>query len=133
MILPHVVHLHVHEGDYRLQLQASMHVHVLEAASERAEPDDQTVDQSVGPVGWEAEADRLLRRVAGRFARVETRRRVRGFMYGLLADLPRKNCWSIAEHAGDRGPHGMQHLLARAGGTPIGCATTSPSTAATRT
>ena len=46
--------------------------------------------------------------------RVETRRRVRGFVLGLLADLPRKNCWTIAEHAGDRDPHGMQYLLARA-------------------
>jgi SRSO17 transposase len=33
---------------------------------------------------------------------------------GLLADLPRKNCWSIVEHAGDATPDGMQHLLARA-------------------
>lgn len=68
----------------------------------------------VGPAGWEAETDRLLERVAGRFARVETRRRARGFLLGLLADLPRKNCWSIAEHCGDPDPHGMQHLLARA-------------------
>ena len=45
---------------------------------------------------------------------METRRRVRAFVLGLLADLPRKNCWTIAEHAGDRDPHGMQHLLARA-------------------
>jgi hypothetical protein len=30
---------------------------------------------------------------------------------GLLADLPRKNCWTIAEHVGDGGPDGMQHLL----------------------
>jgi SRSO17 transposase len=52
--------------------------------------------------------------MAGRFARVETRRRTRGFLLGLLADLPRKNCWTIAEHAGDPDPHGMQHLLARA-------------------
>ena len=52
--------------------------------------------------------------MAGRFARVETRRRARGFLLGLLADLPRKNCWTIAEHAGDPDPHGMQHLLARA-------------------
>lgn len=52
--------------------------------------------------------------MAGRFARVETRRRVRGFLLGLLADLPRKNCWTIAEHAGDADPHGMQHLLGRA-------------------
>jgi hypothetical protein len=33
---------------------------------------------------------------------------------GLLAELPRKNCWTIAEHAGDPSPGGMQHLLARA-------------------
>jgi SRSO17 transposase len=33
---------------------------------------------------------------------------------GLLADLPRKNCWTIAEHVGDATPDGMQHLLARA-------------------
>ena len=52
--------------------------------------------------------------MAGRFGRVETRRRARGFLFALLADLPRKNCWSIAEHAGDRDPHGMQHLLNRA-------------------
>ncbi|WP_219419784.1 IS701 family transposase [Pseudonocardia nigra] len=52
--------------------------------------------------------------MAGRFARVETRRRTRKFLFGLLADLPRKNCWTIAEHAGDPDPHGMQHLLNRA-------------------
>ena len=68
----------------------------------------------VGLGGWQAEADRLLAGMAGRFVRVETRRRVRGFLFGLLADLPRKNCWSIAEHAGDGDPHGMQYLLGRA-------------------
>jgi hypothetical protein len=26
---------------------------------------------------------------------------------GLLADLPRKNCWTIAEHAGQATPDGM--------------------------
>lgn len=35
-------------------------------------------------------------------------------MLGLLAGLPRVNCWSIAEHAGESTPDGMQHLLARA-------------------
>jgi SRSO17 transposase len=53
-------------------------------------------------------------RVAGRFGRVEPRRRARAFVLGLLADLPRKNCWTIAEHAGDPAPGGMQHFLARA-------------------
>jgi SRSO17 transposase len=33
---------------------------------------------------------------------------------GLLADLPRKNCWTLAEHAGDPTPDRMQHLLGRA-------------------
>ncbi|MFG2915968.1 IS701 family transposase [Kitasatospora sp. NPDC048298] len=55
-----------------------------------------------------------MARVAGRFARVEPRRRARAFVLGLLADLPRKNCWTIAEHAGDASPAGMQHLLGRA-------------------
>jgi hypothetical protein len=55
-----------------------------------------------------------MARVAGRFARVEPRRRATAFVLGLLADLPRKNCWTIAEHAGDPSPDGMQHLLARA-------------------
>jgi SRSO17 transposase len=58
--------------------------------------------------------DELMGRVAARFARVEPRRRARAFVLGLLAELPRKNCWSIAEHAGDVTPDGMQHLLARA-------------------
>ena len=53
-------------------------------------------------------------RVAARFSRVEPRRRVRAFVAGLLAELPRKNCWTIAEHAGEDSPDGMQHLLARA-------------------
>jgi hypothetical protein len=34
-------------------------------------------------------------RIAGRFARVEPRRRVRQFVAGLLAELPRTNCWTI--------------------------------------
>ncbi len=55
-----------------------------------------------------------MARVAGRFTRVEPRRRARAFVLGLLADLPRKNCWTIAEHAGDASPTAMQHLLSRA-------------------
>jgi SRSO17 transposase len=58
--------------------------------------------------------EELMGRVAGRFARADLRRRARAFVRGLLADLPRKNCWTIAEHAGDPTPDGMQHLLARA-------------------
>jgi SRSO17 transposase len=69
---------------------------------------------SVDPGRWQAGLEELLGRVAGRFGRVEPRRRAKAFVYGLLADLPRKNCWTIAEHAGNRNPDGMQHLLGRA-------------------
>lgn len=56
----------------------------------------------------------LLGRNAGHFAWVEPRRRAGAFVLGLLADLPRKTCWTLAEHAADHSPDGMQHLLARA-------------------
>ncbi|MFL6150345.1 MAG: hypothetical protein ACJ72I_23150 [Pseudonocardiaceae bacterium] len=58
------------------------------------------VGHRAGPARLEAETDKLLDGMAGRFARVETRRPVRRFVLGLLSNLPRKNCWSIAEHAG---------------------------------
>ncbi|MGH3401801.1 MAG: IS701 family transposase, partial [Streptosporangiaceae bacterium] len=53
-------------------------------------------------------------RIAGRFGRVEPRRRARALVLGLLSGLRRKNCWTIAELAGDATPDGMQHLLAAA-------------------
>src|SRR4051794_31364402 len=53
-------------------------------------------------------------RIGPRFARVEPRRRVTGFVTGLLAGLPRTNCWTIAQHAGDGDPRGMQRLLSQA-------------------
>jgi len=77
---------------------------------------DQTVTagDSVTLARWQEQFDEVFGRVAGRFARVELRKRARAFVCGLLADLPRKNCWTIAEHAGDPSPDGMQHLLTRA-------------------
>ncbi|MFL9653689.1 transposase [Streptomyces sp. PB17] len=53
-------------------------------------------------------------RIAGRFARVEPRLRTRRLVLSLLSDLPRKNCWTIAEWAGETSPYGIQHLLCRA-------------------
>jgi SRSO17 transposase len=70
--------------------------------------------QDADPARWLELLDELMGKVAGRFRRVEPRRRARAFVLGLLAGLPRKNCWTIAEHAGDATPGGMQHLLARA-------------------
>ena len=69
---------------------------------------------SVDPDRWREQFDELMGRIAGRFARVEPRRRARAFVLGLLSGLQRKNCWTIAEQAGDATPDGMQHLLAGA-------------------
>jgi len=48
-------------------------------------------------------------RIAGRFAWVEPRQRSGWLVHGLLSDLPRKNCWTIAELAGEANPHGRAH------------------------
>jgi SRSO17 transposase len=78
--------------------------------------EDHTVaaGHSVTPARWQTGLEELLGRVAGRFGRVEPRRHARALVLGLLADLPRKNCWTIAEHAGQASPDGLQHLLAGA-------------------
>src|SRR5215211_4659230 len=78
--------------------------------------EDHTVaaGRSVTPASWQARLEELLGRVAGRFGRVEPRRHARALVLGLLVDLPRKNCWTIAEHAGQASPDGLQHLLAGA-------------------
>jgi SRSO17 transposase len=52
--------------------------------------------------------------IGARFGRVEPRRRAGAFLRGLLAGLPRANCWTIAEHAGEQAPRGMQRLLGSA-------------------
>jgi SRSO17 transposase len=63
---------------------------------------------------WRQEFNELMLRIGGRFGRVEPRRRTAAFVQGLLAGLPRVNCQSIAEHAGEAGPRGMQRLLSAA-------------------
>ena len=62
---------------------------------------------------WSELFGELRDTIEARFARPEPRRRVRDFVAGLLAPLPVKNCWTIAEHAGDAGPGGMQDLIGR--------------------
>jgi SRSO17 transposase len=61
------------------------------------------------------ELDRVHERIAGRFGRAEPRARVREYLCGLVAGLERKNGWTLAEHAGEVCPDGMQRLLRRAG------------------
>jgi SRSO17 transposase len=53
----------------------------------------------------------LLSRLSGVFARREVSGQAGKYVDGLISDLPRKNGWTLAEHAGDRSPHRMQRLL----------------------
>jgi SRSO17 transposase len=69
---------------------------------------------SVDPGRWWTAFGAVIDRIASRFARYEPVRHAAGLMLGMLAGLDRKNCWTIAEHRGDRTPDGLQHLLSRA-------------------
>jgi SRSO17 transposase len=60
---------------------------------------------------WRAGFEEVFGLVAGRFAQVESRRRARLYLLGLLSGAERKNSWTIAEQAGDLSPDGMQRLL----------------------
>ena len=52
--------------------------------------------------------------VAGRFFRREVRVRARACLAGMLSGLDRKTGWSLAEHAGEASPDGMQRLFTTA-------------------
>lgn len=45
---------------------------------------------------WLGLVDELMLRIGPRFRVVEPRRQSRAFVLGLLAALPRKNCWTLA-------------------------------------
>jgi SRSO17 transposase len=76
-------------------------------------PDDDAVaaGHSVDPARWRVLFDELMSVVAGRFGRVEPRRTAREFVAGLLSPAERKNCWWLAEQAGNGDPQAMQRLL----------------------
>lgn len=53
----------------------------------------------------------LHERLAPCFARAKPFAQARKYVSGLISDLPRKNAWTLAEHAGDTTPDRMQRLL----------------------
>ncbi len=62
----------------------------------------------------ETKRDELLGLLAAHFTRREPVRQAGKYIDGLMSDLPDKNCWSLAQHAGDAAPGKMQRLLERA-------------------
>jgi len=69
---------------------------------------------SIDPDRWLDEFGALMDRIRPRFARYESARHAAGLTLGLLSNLERKNCWTIAEQRGDVTPYGLQHMLSRA-------------------
>ena len=60
------------------------------------------------------ELTELQARIGPRFRRAEVRSRAGRFLEGLLANVPRKNGWQMAEELGENGPRGVQRLLGEA-------------------
>ena len=73
-----------------------------------------TADFSIDPDDWLDEFGALNDRIRPRFARYESARHAAGLMLGLMSNMDRKNCWTIAEERGDVTPYGLQHMLSRA-------------------
>jgi SRSO17 transposase len=76
---------------------------------------DETVETEEAVLDQATEELARVHACIGRhFRRAEARRRVGGFLQGLLAPLDRKNGWQLAEELGERGPRGVQRLLGEA-------------------
>ncbi|WP_412104110.1 hypothetical protein [Streptomyces europaeiscabiei] len=63
-----------------------------------------TAPPSLDLVVCEAGFALLAGRIAGRFRRVEPRRHASALVRALIAELPRVNCSTLAEHAGHASP-----------------------------
>lgn len=60
---------------------------------------------------WSEHFDTLTSHIACCFARREPRQHAHNYLKGLLAPVARKNCWQLAEFAGDKDPAGFQQFL----------------------
>ncbi|MET7934523.1 hypothetical protein [Streptomyces sp. NPDC005322] len=60
------------------------------------------VNHRIDPARWREAFEVAMGRIAGRFARVEPRRRAGRLVLGLLSDLPRNNGWGRHEAPCDR-------------------------------
>jgi SRSO17 transposase len=66
-------------------------------------------------VSWDTELTALTTRIADPlFTRPEPRQAFTDLVRALLADVPRKNSWQLADHIGHATAHRFEHLLDRA-------------------
>ncbi len=69
---------------------------------------------------WTVDLAGWLDRVAPVFSRPEPREIFAQMVTGLLSPLPKKNGWTLAEHAGHTHPGRVQTFLSRGPGTAAG-------------
>src|SRR5688500_5843357 len=81
------------------------------AAQHSTKPGGQVRQAEKHAEAWADGLVELHERIGPRFGRVEPRRRVLGYLQGLLGEVERKNSWWLAEQAGEPIPDGMQRLL----------------------
>ncbi len=72
-----------------------------------------------GPAELEALCERMGRPVHGQ----KVRQHGRHYRSALLAPVPRKNGWQVAQQAGQARPHGLQRVLMGRPGTQTGYVT----------
>jgi SRSO17 transposase len=71
-----------------------------------------TIPEQLDAVGgWSERFEELYGRIAGHFARSESRHRAKRYLLGLLDRVERKNGWQLAEATGETNPQGTQRLL----------------------
>jgi SRSO17 transposase len=73
--------------------------------------DDARIAAGDGHAAWSESFNEMFMQVAGAFSNARVRRHGRAYLLGLLSRAEQKNCWQLAEFAGDASPDGMQRLL----------------------
>lgn len=71
-------------------------------------------EATIAEQAWTAALGAVTEEIADCFERREPRALVREMTEAMLMELDTRNCWTLAEALGHRGPHRLQHFLSRA-------------------
>lgn len=72
------------------------------------------MEATIGQAAWGRVFGAAMDAIADRFARRETRATAAETITGLLAEVDKRNCWTLAQALGHPGPYRLQHRLSRA-------------------
>src|SRR5437868_14769048 len=62
---------------------------------------------------WEELFEEMCERIGPLIGRLETRKRAKAYIRGLLSQVDRKNGWQLAEELGEKTPYSIQYFLDR--------------------